>query len=74
MDVPICFSGSEEDIGSGSKKSIESDECVREHLWEDPEGRRSLWPAALRTGRDGLKKLLRQSAERWRGSNTTARG
>lgn len=68
MDVPIMFSGSEEDIGGASRPSDDS-ECVREHLWEDPEQRRSLWPQALRTTKEGLKKLLRHSgALKWKGS------
>ena len=71
MEVPIVFSGSEEDIGSrthassGTSRPSASDdsECVREHLWECPgdrEWRKSLWPLplALKT-RDGLKRLLR---------------
>lgn len=69
MDVPIVFSGSEEDIGGTSRPSHDS-ECVRDHLWEDPENRRSLWPQALRTTREGLKKLLRHSGLRGRGSGS----
>ena len=63
MDVPIVFSGSEEDIGTSSagRISMEREELVREYLWEDPEARRTLWPQALRTTREGLRKLLRRS-------------
>jgi hypothetical protein len=74
MDVPIMFSGSEEDIGGTSNGSRgDESECVREHLWEDPERRGSLWPQALRTTKVGLKKLLRHSSKiglGWRGSGS----
>jgi hypothetical protein len=80
MDVPIVFSGSEEDIGFGaatrttsrasrpsvSASASDESECVREHLWETPEGegRKSLWPLPLvwtrkTKGLDGLKRLWR---------------
>lgn len=79
MDVPIVFSGSEEDIGDGSAATTRTtsrptvsneSECVREHLWETPqgEGRRSLWPLPLvlrGKGLEGLRRLWRCKSRGW---------